>query len=125
MLDTLSSYRAIMRANRHAGRKLWATEFGWSTWSDLPASAPEAWMTRLSADQQAEYILNAFRIAQGLDFMGPMFLWNLNFANTQTVQSSTEYVGYSLLYSPSESTVVERPVYRALVEGRASLDGSR
>lgn len=125
MLDTLSSYRAIMRANRHAGRKLWATEFGWTNWEDLPASAPEAWMTRISADQQAEYILNAFRIAQGLDFMGPMFLWNLNFANTQTVQSSTEYVGYSLLYAPSESTVVERPVYRALVEGRASLDGSR
>lgn len=125
MLDTLASYRAIMRANRHTGRKLWATEFGWSTWSDLPASAPEAWMTRLSADQQAEYILNAFRIAQGLDFMGPMFLWNLNFANTRTVQDSAEYVGYSLLYAPSEANVVERPVYRALVEQRASLDGAR
>ena len=125
MLDTLASYRAIMREYNHTFRKLWATEFGWATWQDLPATAPESWMTHLTADQQADYILDAFRIAQGLDFMGPMFLWNLNFANTQTVQANTEYVGYSLLYSVSESTVVERPVYRALVEKREVLGGTR
>ncbi|MBK8135672.1 MAG: protein kinase [Chloroflexi bacterium] len=125
MLDTLASYRAIMREYNHTFRKLWATEFGWATWQDLPATAPESWMTHLTADQQADYILDAFRIAQGLDFMGPMFLWNLNFANTQTVQANTEYVGYSLLYSVSETTVVERPVYRALVEKREVLGGTR
>lgn len=125
MLDTLAAYRGIMTDFNHSGRRLWATEFGWSNWSDLPASAPEAWMTHLSADQQAQYIIDAFRIAQGLDFMGPMFLWNFNFANRQTVQSSVEYVGYSLLYAVSDATVVERPVYRALVEKRAALGGTR
>ncbi|OQY84082.1 MAG: hypothetical protein B6D42_06175 [Anaerolineae bacterium UTCFX5] len=75
-------------------------------------------MVRLSADDHASYIVDAFRIAQGLDFMGPMFLWNLNFANETAVQSANEYAGYSLLYTPSETTVVERPVYRELLERR-------
>ncbi|MFZ2878941.1 MAG: hypothetical protein WA009_05335, partial [Phototrophicaceae bacterium] len=118
MLDTLSAYRSLMRRNGHGDLLLWATEFGWTNWEDLPGSAPEAWMVRLSADDHASYIVDAFRIAQGLDFMGPMFLWNLNFANETAVQSANEYAGYSLLYTPSETTVVERPVYRELLERR-------
>ncbi|MCU0474883.1 MAG: hypothetical protein MUC99_02000 [Anaerolineae bacterium] len=95
--------------------RLWATEFGWPTYDDLPGQASEAWMVSLTTEQKADYVADAFAIAQGFDFMGPMFLWNLNFANAQTVAEDSEMAAFSLLYTPDEQIVVERPAYQALV----------
>ncbi len=114
-LDTLDSYRAIMRQNGHADVRLWATEFGWPSYDDLPGQAAEPWMVSLNVDQKADYVADAFAIGQGFDFMGPMFLWNLNFADAQTVTNASEMAAYSLLYAPEPQVIVERPVYRALV----------
>jgi hypothetical protein len=96
-LDTIDDYRAIMVKNGHADAKLWATEFGWSTYDNLrvgshvdgpQAKAPSdpglGWMHQLSEAQRSAYTLRAFEIAQNgnyASFMGPMMLWNLNFAN--------------------------------------------
>jgi polysaccharide biosynthesis protein PslG len=95
-LDTIYAYRDIMVEKGHASGKMWATEFGWSSFDNLhyadhvngaPAIGPDspdlAWMNRLDQNQQAEYVIRAFELAQSGDlatFMGPMFLWNLNFA---------------------------------------------
>ncbi len=95
-LDTVDAYRSIMVKNGHANGKLWATEFGWPTFDGLkakdhvngpPAKAPSdpslGWMNRLTETQQSAYTVRAFQIAQNGDyaaFMGPMVLWNLNFA---------------------------------------------
>jgi serine/threonine protein kinase len=114
-LDTLDSYRTIMRDNGHTDRDLWATEFGWPTYDGLPGQAAEAWMVSLDSQQQADYVTDAFALAQGFDFMGPMFLWNLNFADPQTSASASDQAAFSLLYMPSEGGVVERPVYHELV----------
>jgi serine/threonine protein kinase len=123
-LDTLSSYRQIMHDNNHDSLNLWATEFGWPTYEDLPAAAPEAWMVSLSSAQQADYVADAFAIGQAFNFMGPMFLWNLNFADTHTVAHVGEAAAYSLLYTPNDQTVIERPVYRELVRRLGAADGS-
>jgi hypothetical protein len=95
-LDTITDYRAIMVKNGHEQGKLWATEFGWATFKGLhfkdhvkgPAAIPPAenelaWMNVLTEDQQADYIVRAFQLAQTgelASFMGPMFLWNMNFS---------------------------------------------
>ncbi len=123
-LDTLSTYREIMTDNDHDSLNLWATEFGWPTYEDLPGAAPEVWMVSLSSEQQADYVADAFAIGQGFEFMGPMFLWNLNFADTHTVANVGELAAYSLLYTPNDQTVVERPVFRELVRRLGSPDGS-
>lgn len=109
-LNTLEDYRDIMVANGHQNVQMWGTEFGWATWSGLPNEAPDVWMTYNTPEQQADYTLRAFQIAQGLDYVGPMFLWNLNFANETLIEQRNEMVGYSI-FVPS---LPIRPIYEAL-----------
>lgn len=108
-LNTLEDYAAIMQANRH-NSQLWVTEFGWATWADLPQPPPEEWMAFNSSDDQRAYTLRAFQIGQALGYVGPMFLWNLNFGDTSSVSSRSEMVGYSLFIAGS----VVRPLYQTL-----------
>ncbi len=116
-LDTINDYHNIMVQNKDTQTKLWATEFGWPSFDGLkegphdtgqPAMPPNdpglAWMTRLTEDQQAQYIIRAYQLAQMSDiasFMGPMFLWNLNFASlpgfTTAKTPSRPEAGFSVL----------------------------
>jgi hypothetical protein len=104
-LDNIEDYRAIMEANGDGARQLWATEFGWPTYDGLiinegtPAPPPpgEDYFTFITAWDQANYIMRAFEIAQDLPYLGPMFLWNLNFASTQNVERQDPRAGYAIL----------------------------
>jgi hypothetical protein len=129
-LDNIEDYRNIMLEFGHVNGKLWATEFGWASFENLryrdhvagPLAIPPAepglgWMNRLSEIQQAQYIMRAFELAQSeplASFMGPMILWNLNFASlggyvNDGVPSRPE-AGFSVL----NSDWAVRPVYRYL-----------
>lgn len=114
--NTLEDYRQIMVNNGHSDVKLWATEFGWATWAGLPGSAPEEWMTYNTPQNQAHYILRAFEIAQSLDYMGPMILWNLNLAqvNPELIAERDERIAYSLVLP--EGNPQERPIYWQLYD---------
>ncbi|MEO8609194.1 MAG: protein kinase [Chloroflexota bacterium] len=116
-LDNISAYRDIMVEFGQKGRKLWATEFGWSSW-DFSSPPPEPWMTYVNDQEQADYTLTAFKIAQALNFMGPMFLWNFNFANPTTVSSSSDLAGFSLVIVDGQNNLQPRPIYDALVAKR-------
>ncbi len=116
-LDTIYDFHDIMVKNGHSQGKLWATEFGWATFQGLhfkdhvqgptampPADPNLAWMTRLTEQQQATYAVRAFQLAQSGDlagFMGPMFLWNENFATlpgyVNADKPSLPEAGYSVL----------------------------
>ncbi|GAB5490063.1 MAG: hypothetical protein Phog2KO_02780 [Phototrophicaceae bacterium] len=109
-LDTIEDYRDIMVLNGHENVSMWTTEFGWSSWSGIPTEAPELWMTYTVPEQQAEYTLRAFEIGQERNYMGPMFLWNLNFANEDLIAESNEMVGYSLIIP----NLPLRPLYNDL-----------
>jgi len=118
-LDNIATYRQIMLENGHANGKLWATEFGWATFQGLryrdhirgPAAIPPSepglgWMNRITEEQQAQYIVRAFELAQNGElagFMGPMILWNLNFASlpgyVREGEPSLPEAGYSVLNS--------------------------
>jgi hypothetical protein len=76
---------------------LWATEFGWGTADHVggpPAEAP--YFAYTTSDQQAQYVVDAFRWAQDQDYMGPMFLWNLNMA--AYFLSEPDQSAYSIMF---------------------------
>jgi hypothetical protein len=109
-LNTIEDYRSIQAEYGDSGRQLWATEFGWGTMDGLdrafPPDAP--FFSYVSADQQAQYILEAYRMAQEWDFMGPMILWNLNIASIPG--SDDNQSGYSIMKQDEKP----RPAYERL-----------
>jgi len=113
-LNTIATYKAIADSYGHA-TELWITEFGWTTWSDLPYDPPEVWMTYLTTSQQVDYTVRAFEIGSALDYVGPMFLWNFNFANDFTLNNRDEMAGYSLVISDENFNFQPRPLYNALL----------
>lgn len=113
-LDTLRNYRDIMLAYGDADARIWVTEFGWPTWDSLPGDPPEPFVAYNDKWAQAFHTLRAFQIGQQLDYVGPMILWNMNFAwLPQLVNSRDERAAYSLLV-PLEPQ--ERPLYWMLYD---------
>lgn len=108
-LDTLNAYRDILVTNGFEGVQMWITEFGWASWEGLPGEAPEPWMAYTSAAEQAAFTLRAFEIGQERIDIGPMILWNFNFANDLLVANRNEKAAYSL-FQPG--TI--RPLYTLL-----------
>jgi hypothetical protein len=116
-LDTLIAYRNIMLRYGDRDAQMWVTEFGWTTWNDLAAAPPEAWMSFISPSQQGDYIHRAFEIGQSLDYVGPMMLWNFNFANPDTIEQGIEIVGFSLVVDDTNG-IRTRPVYDRFLNRR-------
>ncbi|MEM6530693.1 MAG: hypothetical protein AAF653_20515, partial [Chloroflexota bacterium] len=67
----------------------------------------------ISTAQQGEYVVRAFEIGQSLDYVGPMMLWNFNFANADTIRANNEVAGFSMTVE-SDASVRARPIYDAL-----------
>jgi polysaccharide biosynthesis protein PslG len=99
-LSNIEDFRSITQENEH-DVQLWATEFGWGTWTDLPGDPPEGWMVYNTPDDQSNYTVRAFQIGQAFDYMGPMFLWNLNFADSIALEGRHETAAYSLIIGDS------------------------
>lgn len=96
-IHNLEDIHAIMTQNGHGNLQMWVTEFGWATWEGLPSDPPEEWMLYNTAADQANYALRAFQIGAELPYVGPMILWNLNFANAFTVENRDEVSAYSVI----------------------------
>lgn len=113
-LDTLRNYRDIMLAYGDTDARIWVTEFGWPTWDSLPGEPPEPFVAYNDKWVQADYTLRAFQIGQQLDYVGPMFLWNMNFAwLPHLVSSRDERAAYSLLVPLQPQ---ERPLFWMLFD---------
>jgi len=79
---TLESYRNIMLKYGDGAKRIWATEFGWASVQGLgvaPAKGYE-YAADNTEEEQAQYIVRAYQLAKSWGWVGPMFLWNLNFA---------------------------------------------
>jgi hypothetical protein len=91
-------------------KKMWLTEFGWSTANQAPGY--EYGRDNTEANQ-AEYLVRAFNLAKAnYPWMGVMFVWNLNFATLPDLPPSDEKPPFGILnrdWSP-------RPAYSALVQ---------
>lgn len=108
--DTLSDYRAIMVEKLDSGTYIWATEFGWGSNDGLNVTPPEAlgFVEYTTLDEQAQYIVRGFELGRELGYIGPMFLYNLNFC---TVVGQT---GEQCLFSLLDPAGNPRPAYFAL-----------
>lgn len=101
----LETYRQIMVQNGDAGKLLWVTEFGWAVDPNPPAGREYAADNTL--EEQRDWTVKAYQVGKSWGWVGPMFLWNLNFrqivpGSEQGMWSIIEYDGSPL------------PVYTAL-----------
>jgi hypothetical protein len=80
--STLEGYRNTMIKYGDGGKRIWPTEFGWATVEGLgtaPAAGYEYAADNTEAEQ-AQFIVRAYQLGRAWGWVGPMFLWNLNFA---------------------------------------------
>lgn len=108
--DTLREYGAMLAEFGFEEKQLWVTEFGWGSFERMGVSPPPeaTFMADVSEWQQAVYLQRALELAHSWSWVGPMFIWNLNFAPGIGPEFSES--GYSLLRSDGS----RRPAYFAL-----------
>jgi LysM repeat protein len=108
--NTLEEYRAIMVANGDANTFIWATEFGWGTHEDLPGDpvAGFEFVSYTSLAEQAQYYVSGLQLGKNYAYVGPMFIWNLNFCQASGPQAEQCYFA---LIGPDGQP---RPVYTAI-----------
>ncbi len=108
--DTLQQYRTLLEQAGYGHRPLWLTEFGWGSFEGFgaPPPAEAQFMAYVSEWQQAHYLQEALALIHDWPGIGPVFLWNLNFA--PVIGAGFSESGYSLL-RPDGSL---RPAYLAL-----------
>lgn len=116
-LNNANDYREILVRNGYQDRQLWVTEFGWPSWRGFPTEPPEPWIGELSLEQQAQYVLRAFQIGQEREDIGPMILWNFNFANRQMIEDRNEIAAYSIFVPNfgAGDPLFKRPLFDALI----------
>ncbi len=101
---TMEGYRQVMVANGDTDKRLWPTEFGWAV-SSTPQTGYE-YAADNTREEQAQWIVEAFQQAKGWGWVGPMFLWNLNYGVTRP---GSEQAAFSIL-TPEGPT----PAYHSL-----------
>lgn len=127
-LDTLEDYRAIVQSSGNPNLQLWGTEFGWGTYegfvnpegTPVPPPADPPYFEWLTQEEQAHYTLRAFEIAQSLPYLGPMFLWNLNFSASESIEQADPQSAYALLV-PNVTDPL-RPAFK-LLEAAPKIGG--
>lgn len=108
-LDTLIDYQTLL-TQANINKPIWVTEFGWGTFENIAQTTPlgAEFMLQTSEWQQAEYIARAYELSQTMPTVGPMMLWNLNFAPLLGQDFSES--GYSILNADG----APRPAYLTL-----------
>ncbi len=78
--DLLSFYEETLREHE-VELPVVVTQLGWGTTDGANLAVPSTgfeWLTYTSEDEQALYVTQAYRIAQNLEFVDSIFLYNLN-----------------------------------------------
>ena len=104
----VGQYRDLMLQNGEQNKKIWFTEYGYCS-NDTPPPGYE-YCKYLTAQNQADFLVQAFTRARALDYVGGMFVWNLNFQ--LAVPQTDEKWGFSLIRDDWSA----RPAYFALAQ---------
>ncbi len=100
--NTLAAYREVMIENDDQEKMIWATEFGWPVWR-YSGDNRFIFARENTLQEQAEYTVKAFEMGQEWGWVGPMFLWNLDY-NVTTPNKEAANFG-----------IIDTPTYEALV----------
>ncbi len=104
----IEQLRAVMERNGDANKRMWLTEFGWSTANRAPGYE---YGNDITEAQQASYLVHAFDLAKTrYPWMGVMFVWNLNFGTLPDLPASDEKPPFGIL----NRDFTPRPAYLAL-----------
>lgn len=98
---TMEGYREVMVANGDGHKKIIPTEFGWA--ADNKPKPGYEYAQDNTYEEQAQWIVEAFQQGKEWGWVGPMFLWNLDYNVTAP---GTELASFG---------IVNRPAYEALV----------
>ncbi|MGQ9841001.1 MAG: SH3 domain-containing protein [Anaerolineae bacterium] len=102
--ETMERYRAVMVANGDTAKRIWPTEFGWAS---EPNPVPGYEYARdVTLDEQAQYFVRAYQMMKGWGWVGPAFLWNLNFNITNP---GTELAAFGIAGRPAYSALQSMP----------------
>lgn len=78
--STMEGYRNIMIKYGDANKRIWPTEFGWASgWIGAPGYE---YANDNTLEEQAQWTVRAYQMMKNWGFVGPAFLWNLNFRMT-------------------------------------------
>ena len=90
--STMEGYRNLAVRYGAGGQRIWPTEFGWAAggrFHDAYAYADDN-----SYDEQARWTVEAYRMMRNWGWVGPAFLWNLNF---RVVADGTEKAQWGIV----------------------------
>ncbi|MCG3209132.1 MAG: hypothetical protein FOGNACKC_02751 [Anaerolineae bacterium] len=93
---TMEGYREVMVANGDGDKAIVPTEFGWAV-SGNPQPGYE-YARDNTPEEQAQWIVEAYQLAKQWGWVGPMFLWNLDYGETA---KGTELANFSILNTPA------------------------
>ncbi|HUG13808.1 MAG TPA: cellulase family glycosylhydrolase [Thermomicrobiales bacterium] len=107
--------REIMERNGDADTPIWAVEYGWVALPDDWTGNPSPWGAPVSAEQQADYLLDGYlRARREWPWMGAMVVWAFRFPlapdHPNAVGDPTR--GFALV----EHDFTPSPAYAALAE---------
>jgi hypothetical protein len=94
-LGTMEPYREVMVTNGDADKAIWVTEFGWAVSSAAPPQGYE-FAGDNTPEERAQWVVQAYRWGEEKPWVGPMFLFNLDFSPRM---GGTELASFSILGS--------------------------
>ncbi len=103
--STMEGYRSIMLKYGDGGKRIWPTEFGWAAGGAFDNRYLYA--NDNTYQEQAEWTVKAYQMMRNWGFVGPAFLWNLNF---RVVANGTEKAQWGIV-GPNWDPL---PTYNAL-----------
>jgi polysaccharide biosynthesis protein PslG len=104
----VSEYHDLMNQQGESSKKIWFTEFGYCS-NPTPPPGYE-YCSSIDAQTQANFLVQAFQMARGLDYVAGMMMWNLNMQ--LAVPQSDEKWGFGIIRSDWSP----RSAYSALAE---------
>lgn len=103
--STMEGYRNIMVKYGDSAKRIWPTEFGWAAGGAFDDRYKYA--NDNDFNEQAQWTVRAYQMMKNWGFVGPAFLWNLNF---RVVANGTEKAQWGIV-DPGWGPL---PVYTAL-----------
>jgi uncharacterized protein YraI len=105
--STMTGYRNIMNVYGASNKLVWPTEFGWAAGGAYHPAYKYADDNDFA--EQAQWTVEAYQMMKGWGWVGPAFLWNLNF---RVIANGTELAQWGIV-DPAWNPL---PAYTALAQ---------